>query len=410
MINHATEMGSTTELTKCPIMPTYAAPSLMFVRGDGTELWDSHGKRYLDFVGGLAVQALGHANPEVAEAISVQASKLTQVSNYWATEHAHHVALSLDRHISGQAKSSGDNTTSPKGQVFFCNSGAVANELAFKLARKWAGPLRYEVLTAMGSFHGRTLAALAACGQPLKHEPFAPMPQGFHHFERDDGNSLQSRITPETAAIHIEPVQGEGGVWPSSKEFMSLIQSQASEKKLLFMVDEVQSGLCRTGKWFAFQHYEVEPDVVCIAKALGNGFPIAAVWARTEIAATFQAGDHGSTYGGNPLGTAAARKVLEIMERDDYPAKAKSLGESMKSALDNLPRVISVRGKGGMLAAELDGEISKVVANEATEKGLLVNSITPTAIRLTPPLSTSNAEVDEAMSILKGVLNAASPS
>ena len=191
---------------------------------------------------------------------------------------------------------------------------------------------------------------------------------------------------------------------------MSLIQSQASEKKLLFMVDEVQSGLCRTGKWFAFQHYEVEPDVVCIAKALGNGFPIAAVWARTEIAATFQAGDHGSTYGGNPLGTAAARKVLEIMERDDYPAKAKSLGESMKSALDNLPRVISVRGKGGMLAAELDGEISKVVANEATEKGLLVNSITPTAIRLTPPLSTSNAEVDEAMSILKGVLNAASPS
>jgi acetylornithine/N-succinyldiaminopimelate aminotransferase len=410
MTNHAREMGSATELTKCPIMPTYAAPSLMFVRGDGTELWDTHGKRYLDFVGGLAVQALGHANPEVAEAISVQARKLTQVSNYWATEHAHHVALSLDRHISGQTKSSGDNTASPKGQVFFCNSGAEANELAFKLARKWAGPLRYEVLTAMGSFHGRTLAALAACGQPLKHEPFAPMPQGFHHFKRDDGNSLQSRITSETAAIHIEPVQGEGGVWPSTDEFMSLVQSLSSEKKLLFMVDEVQSGLCRTGKWFAFQHYGVEPDVVCIAKALGNGFPIAAVWARTEIAATFQAGDHGSTYGGNPLGTAAARKVLEIMERDDYPAKAKSLGENMKSALNDLPRVISVRGKGGMLAAELDGEISKVVANEATEKGLLVNSITPTAIRLTPPLSTTTAEVDEAMSILKGVLNAVPPS
>ena len=406
MSSHAINMGAESEQARCPIMPTYGAPSIMFVRGQGTELWDSQGKRYLDFVGGLAVQSLGHANPEVAEAISEQAMKLTQVSNYWATEHAHHVALLLDKHISGQAPIDGASNSAPLGQVFFCNSGAEANELAFKLARKWAGPLRYEVLAASGSFHGRTLAALAACGQPLKHEPFAPMPQGFSHFERDNETSLQSVITSETAAIHVEPVQGEGGVWPSTEKFMSLVQSIATKKELLFMVDEVQSGLCRTGKWFAFHHFGVEPDVVCIAKALGNGFPIAAVWAKAEVASVFQAGDHGSTYGGNPLGTAAARKVLEIMERDNYSQKAATLGDVISNALVDLPRVISVRGMGGMLAAELDGEISADIAVQATQNGLLVNPITPTAIRLTPPLSTSLDHVDEAMSILKGVLHA----
>ena len=403
-------MGADAEQVRCPIMPTYGAPSVMFVRGHGTELWDSQGKRYLDFVGGLAVQSLGHANPEVAEAISEQAMTLTQVSNYWATEHAHHVALQLDRHITGSGSSYVSDSGSPSGQVFFCNSGAEANELAFKLARKYTGSGQYEILTAMGSFHGRTLAALAACGQPHKHEPFEPMPSGFHHFKRDELDSLEELLSSSTAAIHVEPVQGEGGVWPSNKAFMSRVQELSSENKVLFMVDEVQSGLCRTGKWFAFQHFGVEPDVVCIAKALGNGFPIAAVWARAEIASAFQAGDHGSTYGGNPRGTAAARKVLEIMERDNYPQKAATLGDVLSDALGNLPRVISVRGMGGMLAAELDGEISADIAAQATQNGLLVNPITPTAIRLTPPLSTSHDHVDEAMSILKGVLHAQPPS
>jgi len=410
MSNHIETMGANSDLARCPIMPTYGAPSVMFVRGEGTELWDSQGKRYLDFVGGLAVQSLGHSNHEVAEAIALQAKKLTQVSNYWATEHAHHVALALDRHIKGKNIRKDDETDFPAGQVFFCNSGAEANELAFKLARKWSGDGKFEILTAMGSFHGRTLAALAACGQPHKHEPFAPMPQGFKHFERDEAASLEALLSSKTAAIHIEPVQGEGGVWPSNEQFMSRIQELSSEKEILFMVDEVQSGLCRTGEWFAFQHFGVQPDVVCIAKALGNGFPIAAVWARADIAATFQAGDHGSTYGGNPLGTAAARKVLEIMERDNYTLKAKTLGENLSKALIDLPRVTSVRGMGGILAAELDGEISKTVAMEATDQGLLVNPITATAIRLTPPLSTSPGHVDEAMSILKGVLDATTSS
>ena len=410
MSSHALNMGAELGQIRCPIMPTYGAPSIMFVRGQGTELWDSQGARYLDFVGGLAVQSLGHANPEVAEAISEQAMKLTQVSNYWATEHAHHVALELDRHITGAGSSLSSEPEFPSGQVFFCNSGAEANELAFKLARKSTGSGQFEILTAMGSFHGRTLAALAACGQPHKHEPFEPMPSGFYHFQRDEPNSLEALVTSSTAAIHVEPIQGEGGVWPSNKPFMSRVQELSLDNNVLFMVDEVQSGLCRTGKWFAFQHFGVKPDVVCIAKALGNGFPIAAVWARAEVASAFQAGDHGSTYGGNPLGTAAARKVLEIMARDNYPQKASALGSVLSDALADLPRVVSVRGMGGMLAAELDGEISAKVALQATENGLLVNPVTPTAIRLTPPLSTSLDHVDEAMSILKGVLHAQAPS
>lgn len=389
---HAQHMGADADLARCPLMPNYGAPSIMFVRGRGTELWDRDGKRYLDFVGGLAVQALGHAHPEVAATIAEQATKLVQVSNLWATEHAHHVAATLDRHLGGG------------GQVFFCNSGAEANEFAFKLARKWAGHGRYGVITTYGSFHGRTLAALAACGQPNKHEPFAPMPEGFRHVARDDVDALEAAIDPTVAAIHLEPVQGEGGVWPNSAQFMDAARRLADERGLLLMLDEVQSGLCRTGKWFAVEHYGVRPDVVCMAKALGNGFPIAAVWARAEVAACLVAGDHGSTYGGNPLGTAVARTVLEIMERDDLAGAAASLGDRLTATLSAMPRVTGVRGMGAMLAAELDGEIAKDVATAASAAGLLVNPITPTALRLTPPLTTGDAEVDEAMSILHDVL------
>ena len=405
---HSEIMDSKIKLTSCPIMPTYGAPSVMFVRGKGTELWDNSGERYLDFVGGLAVQSLGHANEEIAEVLASQASKLTQVSNYWATEHAHHVAIALDKAITGRLETPSKKAYAPAGQVFFCNSGAEANELAFKIARKTAPKGVYGIITTFDSFHGRTLAALAACGQPLKHEPFAPMPEGFSHVERGNLSSLQSSTDETTAAIHLEPIQGEGGVWPSSKEFISGAEKHARDNSLLFMVDEVQSGLCRTGEWFAYQHYNVEPDVICIAKALGNGFPIGAVWAKNEIAANFQAGDHGSTYGGNPLGTAVARKVLEIMDRDNYLEKARRIEEILTQSLLEMPNVLSVRGKGAMLAAELDAEISKEVAIKATENGLLVNPITPTALRFTPPLTTTTPQIEEAMTILKGTLNATS--
>lgn len=374
------------------IMPTYGKPQILLAQGRGTEVWDDQGKRYLDFVGGLAVQSLGHAHPEVADAIVAQAHKLMQVSNLWANEHTAPVATTLDRLLGGG------------GQVFFCNSGAEANEFAFKLARKWAGHNRYGVVTTFGSFHGRTLAALAACGQPNKHEPFAPMPEGFRHVARDDVAALEGAVGETTAAIHLEPVQGEGGVWPASQEFIDAARRICDERNLLFMVDEVQSGLGRTGRWFAFEHYDVQPDVVCMAKALGNGFPVAAVWARRDVADVLEPGDHGSTYGGNPLALAAARAVLTVMERDDLPGAAERLGADLSAKLATLPRVRSVRGLGAMVAAELDGEIAKATATAAADAGLLVNPITPTALRLIPPLTTTGAEVDEAMGILAAVL------
>ncbi len=406
MTSHREQMGADPGLAFCPFMPTYRAPSIMLVEGRGTEVWDREGKRYLDFVGGLAVQALGHAHPEVAEAVAEQAAKLVQVSNLWANEHAHHVALTLDRLISTAV---GLDPDVQHGCSFLCNSGAEANELAFKLARKWAGHGRYGVVTTYGSFHGRTLAALAACGQPDKHEPFAPMPEGFRYVARDDVVALEGALDPSVAAIHLEPVQGEGGVWPNSQAFMDAAGRLADERDLLLMVDEVQSGLCRTGRWFAFEHYGAAPDVVCLAKALGNGLPIGAVWARREVAACLEPGDHGSTFGGNALTTAAARKVLEIMERDDLPARAAALGDTMTGALSELPRVTGVRGMGGMLAAELDGQISKQVAARAADAGLLVNAITPTALRFTPPLTTSADQVDEASAILSTILSGALP-
>ncbi len=392
-MSHTEAMASPAGLDYCPLMPNYGAPSIMLVEGKGTEVWDNAGKRYLDFVGGLAVQSLGHANPEVADAIAAQANKLVQVSNLWATEHAAPVAMALDRHLGGG------------GQVFFCNSGAEANEFAFKLARKYAGFGRYGVITTYGSFHGRTLAALAACGQPNKHEPFAPMPEGFNHVPRDNVDDLERAITASTAAIHLEPIQGEGGVWPNTQEYMDAARRLADERDLLFMVDEVQTGLCRTGEWFAYEHYGVQPDVVCLAKALGNGFPIAAVWAKRHVAACLEAGDHGSTYGGNPLATAAARTVLEIMERDDIVGRARSLGHHLADGLRDLPHAVGVRGRGGLLAVELAGAIAKDVAARSAANGLLVNPITPTALRLTPPLTTSADEVEEAMALLGDVLD-----
>ncbi len=406
MSSHAENMGVDGELQNCPIMPTYAAPNIMFIRGEGTELWDSDGKRYLDFVGGLAVQSLGHANPEIAEVIGEQAGKLTQVSNYWATEHAHHVAIEIDKAVTGNINDPSSSPYNPIGQVFFCNSGAEANELAFKIARKATSKSKYTVITATDSFHGRTLAALAACGQPHKHEPFAPMPQGFRHVERGDIEALNDAIDETTAAIHLEPILGEGGVWPHTSEYLLKAQELSRDRGLLFMVDEVQSGLCRTGKWFAFQHHGLNPDVVCIAKALGNGFPIGAVWVKRELAASFEAGDHGSTYGGNPLGTAVARKVLEIMKRDSCNTMALLIEDKIRTSMTELPQVVSIRGNGAMLAIELDKAISKEVAAKASINGLLINPITPTALRLTPPLTTSDDQIEEGIEILKGILNA----
>ena len=370
----------------------FGPPQVMFVRGRGTELWDDGGRRYLDFLGGLAVTSLGHAHPVVAEAVAEQARTLLHVSNFFANPVATETAIAIDELLGGG------------GQVFFCNSGAEANEAAFKVARKFGGRGRHVVVSALGSFHGRTLAALAATGQPTKHEPFQPMPEGFRHVPFGDLDALAGALDPSVTAVLIEAVQGEGGVIPAPPGYLEGIRALCDERGVLMIADEVQTGLARTGRWFGFEHAGVRPDVVCLAKALGNGMPIGACWARRDVAQVLRPGDHGSTFSGTPIATAAARAVLAEMRRIDAPALARSAGERLTNLLLATPGVQSVRGLGLLLAAELDGRDSKVVATACLERGLVLNNVTPTALRLAPPLTVREEELDEAVAILKEVL------
>ena len=378
--------------TGSPLMPTYPPPAVTFVRGRGTELWDSEGRRYLDFLSGLGVTALGHAHPAVADAVATQARTLVHVSNLFGTEVGPEVARTLDRLLGGG------------GQVFFSNSGAEANECALKLARKWGGRGRHTVVSAYGSFHGRTLATLHATGQPAKHEAFQPLPEGFRHVAWCDLDALEAAIDPSVAAVLLEPVQGEGGVQPATAEYFRGVRRLCDERGLLMMVDEVQTGLGRTGRWFAFEHFDVRPDVVTLAKALGNGVPIGACWARAEVAAAFRPGDHGSTFGGQPLAASAARAVLATMEAEDIPGRAAAAGARLAEALGQVPGVRLLRGLGLLLAAELVERPAAEVTAGALELGLVVNAVTSTAVRLAPPLLVSEAEVDEAVAILAEVL------
>jgi acetylornithine/N-succinyldiaminopimelate aminotransferase len=392
---HARAMGAPADMSACPLMPTYAAPQVEFVRGAGTELWDRDGKRYLDFLTGLAVVSLGHAHPEVAEAISAQANTLVHVSNLFGSEPGWQVAETLDRLLGGG------------GQIFFTNSGAEANECALKLARKWGGHGKHVVVSAFASFHGRTLATLHATGQPQKHEPFQPLPEGFRHVVFDDIDELAAAIDPSVAAILLEPLQGEGGVNPASAQYFQDVRALCDERGVLMIIDEVQTGLGRTGKWFAHQHFDVVPDVVTLAKALGNGMPIGACWARRDVAAAFQPGDHGTTYGGQPLAASAALAVLRIMERDDIPARAAHAGAYLHRELAELPRVSEVRGMGMLVAIELEpGVDARAVQAHALAAGLVTNAVTPTAIRLAPPLNVSGEHIDEALAILHGAIDA----
>jgi acetylornithine/N-succinyldiaminopimelate aminotransferase len=376
------------------LMPTYPPAPVTFVSGAGSYLWDDQGKRYLDFLCGLAVTSLGHAHPAVADAIAAQARTLLHVSNLYGSQPGPLVAATLDRLIGGG------------GKVFFCNSGAEANECAFKLARKWAGYGRYGVISAYGSFHGRTLATLAATGQPAKHEPFQPLPPGFRHVAWDDLDALEAAIDPSVAAVLLEPVQGEGGVNAATAEYFAAVRALCDERGLLFMVDEVQTGLGRTGHWFAFQGLGVRPDVVTMAKALGNGMPIGACWARAEVADAFRPGDHATTYGGQPLATAAARATLAVMEAMNVPARAAATGERLRRELAGLPGVESVRGAGLLLGVELSGKRARRVAALALDAGLVVNPVTESALRLAPSLLVSPDEVDEGIAILRSVLAA----
>ena len=384
----------------CPFMPVFGAPQVMFERGQGTQLWDVNGKRYLDFLCGIAVTSLGHSNPVVAAAISHQANTLLHVSNFFANPVATQTALIVDKLLSAAC-----GEEAGYGQVFFCNSGAEANEAGIKLARKFGGRGKHVVVSALGSFHGRTLAALAATGQPEKHEPFAPMPEGFRHVVFNDIASLESALDETVAAVLLETIQGEGGVVPASVEYLQAARKMCTDRGILLMIDEVQTGFARTGKWFGFEHAEIKPDVVMLAKAMGNGMPIGALWASQEIASVFKPGDHGSTYSGTALATAAARATMQLMIDMNAPEVVMQKGTELTAKLRTIDGVVDVRGRGLLLAAELSPELdAKKVALQLLDKGLVVNGVTSHALRLAPPFTVSSEEIDEAIAIMKTVL------
>jgi len=384
-------------LDRCPFIPVFGPPAVMFERGSGTELFDVDGKRYLDFLCGIAVTSLGHSHPAVADAIAEQARTLMHVSNFFANPVAARAAVLVDELLGGD------------GQVFFCNSGAEANEAALKLARRHGGRSRHVVVSALGSFHGRTLATLAATGQPAKHEPYQPLPEGFRHVPYGDVEALAAAIDPTVAAVLLEPLQGEGGVIPAPDGYLAAVRTLCDERGLLFIVDEVQTGFARTGRWFGFEHSGVRPDVVTLAKGMGNGMPVGGVWARREVAAAFRPGDHGSTFSGTAIATAAVCAVIDEMRRIDAPSLAARRGNELREALAAVPGVVSIRGWGLLLGVELDpahlrGRTAGDVTKELLGKGLVVNAVTGSALRLAPPITVSSDEIAQAVQLIAEVL------
>jgi predicted acetylornithine/succinylornithine family transaminase len=377
-------------------MGTYAPPPVTFASGSGTTLVDVDGKEYLDFLSGLAVTSLGHARPEITEAVAKQAATLTHVSNLFGNLQGPVVADLLAGLL--------NDATGHDGQIFFCNSGAEANECAIKLARRWAGD-RHTVITLTDSFHGRTLATLAATGQPEKHAAFLPMPERFVHVALGDLDTVVELLSVgDIAAVMVEGIQAEGGVNVPEAGFLPGLAAACQEHGALLIFDEVQAGLGRTGDWFSFQDEGVVPDIVTMAKALGNGFPVGACWAKESVAAAFVPGDHGSTFGGQPLAMAAAGATLATMIDIDAPAAARAAGSQLSAGLRDLPGVVDVRGRGLLLGAVLSEPVAREVALAALDAGLVVNAVRPDVIRLTPPLTVTSEEITEALSRLGAAL------
>lgn len=384
--------------THSPLMNNYGSPPRLFVRGSGAELWDRDGRRHLDFLCGLAVTGLGHAHPSVTQAIAAQAGTLTHTSNLFANEHQAPVAEAISRLID-----------SGSGQVLFQNSGAEANEAALKIVRKYQGRGRHGVVSALRSFHGRTLMSLAATGQPEKHEPFQPLPEGFRHVVWNDLDEFEKSLTPEVGGVILEPVQGEGGVNPADVEYLQGVRHICDERGLLLVLDEIQTGFGRTGHWFGFQAAGIRPDVVTMAKGIANGMPVGAIWACDEVAAAFVPGDHGSTFAGQPLALAAARATIAELEAIDAPAAARRIEAALRAGLEPLSGVDHIRGRGLLLGVELDdvglaGRTGAEVARACLERGLIVNGVTPTTLRLAPPFILTDAQIAEAIDIMASVI------
>jgi len=400
-------------MTAATLMNNYGPPPVTFARGDGAVLWDENGKRYLDFLCGLAVTSLGHSHPAVTAALSAQAAALIHTSNLFANEPTSEVVETIDKLVragsSAEAGRSGAGTVGEPGKILFQNSGAETVEASVKLVRKYQGRGRHGVVSAYGSFHGRTLAALAATGQPDKHEPFQPLPEGFRLVAFNDIEALESALDPTVGAVLLESVQGEGGVNPVDPGYLAAVRRLCDERQILLVLDEVQTGMARTGRWFGYQHAGIQPDIVTMAKALGNGMPVGAVWARAEVAAAFGPGDHGSTFAGQPLALAAVRAVLRVMTEMDAPAVARRSGAALAEMLEALDGVGSGRGLGMLLAAEIDSEAlaggtAKQVAASCLDRGLVVNGVTPTAVRIAPPFVVTDEQLAEGVSMLADAL------
>ena len=374
------------------LMGTFKRLPVTLDRGVGVKVWDTEGKEYLDLVAGIAVNLLGHANPAVAEAVAAQAKRLVHTSNLYYTEPQVKLARKLVE-------------LSFESRVFLANSGAEANEAAIKIARKWGKLNRdgaYEIITALGSFHGRTLTTITATGQPKYSAPFAPLPEGFTYVPYDDLEAVKRATTEKTVAVMLEPVMGEIGVIPPSPGYLKAVRAWCDEQNLLLIFDEVQTGMGRTGRWFAFQHENVVPDVMTLAKGLGGGIPIGACLAGPR-ADVFEPGDHGSTFGGNPLACSAALATIEVIEKEGLVGHAAEMGELLHEALLELPHKL-VRGQGLMQAIVFEEPIAKEVQSKALEAGLIVNAVDDSTLRFVPPLVLQPADVEHALEILKKVI------
>ncbi|MCZ6707181.1 MAG: acetylornithine transaminase [Chloroflexi bacterium] len=396
-------MASIAEREASVFMRTGVRVPITLVRGEGTRVWDDAGNEYLDFIAGISTDNLGHAHPAMLQAIREQSEQLIHVSNIFYTVPQIELAELLVEQSGLQ-------------QVFFCNSGAEANEGAIKLARKWGRQQRdgsFEIITAQNAFHGRTLTTVTATGNPAYMDPFGPLPGGFVYVPYDDIDALRAAVTDQTCAIMLETVQGEGGVNVPDPAYLPAVRALCDELNLLLVLDEIQTGMGRTGKLFGFQHYDFRPDVMTLAKGLGGGVPVAAILANAR-AAVFEPGDHGTTFGGQPFATAVALAVTRTIVDEEIPAQVAEKGERVQRRLraleDTQPAVAGVRGQGLLVALVLHEEIAADVVAAARERGLLCNNVRPNAVRLMPPLTVSDDELDRAVEILEASLEAVATS
>ena len=371
------------------MMPNYGTPNLVLDHGKGATVWDVDGKKYIDFLAGIAVNILGHAHPALIEAVTKQMSTLGHTSNFAANKPGLELAEKLIE-ISGRP-----------GKVFFCNSGAEANEAAIKLSRLTG---KSHIVSLHGSFHGRTMGSLALTGQPKKYKPFAPLIPDVTFIEPNDISDLESGINDKTAALWIEPIMGEGGVLPLASEYMNAARSVTAKHNAMFVVDEVQTGIARTGSWFAYQNVGVDPDVLLLAKGLGGGFPIGAMIAYGEYQDLMTKGMHGTTYGGNAVACAAALAVLETVEREDLMSRAKYIESEFVAHISSAPGVDHVRGAGAMLGVVLKHENAAAAETKARKLGLIINAPSANVLRIVPPLVITDSELQAGIELLTQAL------